>query len=276
MSAQPSLVAVTDTRPISSVVFVTPEMAERWLGRNFNNRNLVDKDVQSYARDMAAGRWDLNGESLKFAADGTLLDGQHRLSAVIKANATVPMFVVRGLSNSTQDSMDTGRKRSAADMLTIHGEKHCQIIAAAVRIAVGTQDRQPIQKVKVSHAQVADFLSAHPELRDAAAHASNLYRDTDCPPSVVAYTLWRLSQIDPNAALDFWTAASTKVDLAEGDPVLGLVHKFAEVRRNRQKLTVEMQLSLVYRAWNARRAGQSMRIFRINSPGGIVPIPEPR
>lgn len=36
-------------------------------------------------------------------------------------------------------------------------------------------------------------------------------------------------------------------------------------------------LSLIYRAWNARRSGKTMRFIRVNSPsGGLVPIPEPR
>lgn len=51
--------------PTVEAVDVTPELAETWLARNPNNRNLRKAVVDSYARDMQAGRWALNGGTLK-------------------------------------------------------------------------------------------------------------------------------------------------------------------------------------------------------------------
>ena len=51
--------------PTGEILDVGPEQAEQWLSRNPNNRNLRRSVVESYARDMTAGTWRLNGETVK-------------------------------------------------------------------------------------------------------------------------------------------------------------------------------------------------------------------
>lgn len=62
---------------------ITPETAKSWLLKNVHNRPLRDGLVTTYATDMANEQWQSNGESIKFSSEGELLDGQHRLAAVI-------------------------------------------------------------------------------------------------------------------------------------------------------------------------------------------------
>jgi hypothetical protein len=77
--------------------------------------------VARYAREIAAGRWKPNGETIKFTMDGVLLDGQHRLAAVALAGVGIETTVVWGLDPDCFDTIDSGRPRSAADMLAIQG-----------------------------------------------------------------------------------------------------------------------------------------------------------
>lgn len=276
MTAQERLSSVPE-KPSASVVFVTPEMAERWLEANTRNRKLNERVVRTYARDMGSGAWLLTGEGVKFATDGSLLDGQHRLTAIVRAGITVPMFVMRGVSSEAQSVMDTGHKRTAADALTLLGEQNTSQLAATVRLALGVESgfADP-GNFEPTHTEVQDFVSAHPEIRSAVQFIKPLVRRTDSPPSVAAYTYWVLSGIDTFEAANFWVAMAEKVGLKSGDPVIALSNRFAEVRRNRQTLSKSVYLSLVYRAWNARRKGQEMRMIRVNSAsGGVVPIPKP-
>lgn len=92
--------------PTVEITDVDPELAERWLARNPNNRNLRRAVVDSYARDMSTGNWVLNGETIKLDVAGRLVDGQHRLSAVVAAEVTVPMIVVRGVDPGVMDTVD--------------------------------------------------------------------------------------------------------------------------------------------------------------------------
>lgn len=66
---------------------VTPEMAENILAARGPNRNVSASVINKYARDMLAGRWQLNGQTIKISKDGQLLDGQHRLEAAKKQDA---------------------------------------------------------------------------------------------------------------------------------------------------------------------------------------------
>lgn len=93
----------------TQVLALTPATAKAWVNVATNtNRTLRKSRVEQYAADMKAGRWQLNGEAIKFDNTGRLLNGQHRLHAIVLADVTVKMLVVSGLDPNTQTTMDTG------------------------------------------------------------------------------------------------------------------------------------------------------------------------
>lgn len=69
----------------AKVETITPDIAKTMLGENVNNRRISHDNVNMFAREMRNGEWRFNGEAIKFSKDGRLLDGQHRLLAVIAA-----------------------------------------------------------------------------------------------------------------------------------------------------------------------------------------------
>jgi ABC-type molybdenum transport system ATPase subunit/photorepair protein PhrA len=75
-------------------VDVTPELAQSWLDSSKSNRTVSEYQVQKLTAQMQAGQWRLNHNGIAFAKDGTLLDGLHRLHAVVHSGVTVPMIVV--------------------------------------------------------------------------------------------------------------------------------------------------------------------------------------
>ena len=112
------------------IKIITPEFAERLLERNTSNRNLRRDHVNTLARDMIEGAWRLNNDAICIAHDGTLLNGQHRLNAIIKADKPIKMLVAEGFSPETYKVLDGGAKRSVADQLHITNE-----LAAAIKLA---------------------------------------------------------------------------------------------------------------------------------------------
>jgi len=115
---------------------VTPETASRWLRNNFRNRPVSDDVVAAYARDMVNGVWQPTHQGIAFNDRDELIDGQHRLKAVIKSRKTIRMMVTFGLPSkiegsemTTMDCVDRGRTRSVADQLKIqHGLKNSTAI----------------------------------------------------------------------------------------------------------------------------------------------------
>lgn len=98
---------------------ITPAIAAAYLEMNKNNRAIRKKVVDAYARDMANGEWVVQHQGIAFDVDGNLVDGQHRLQAVIKAGVPVQMMVTRGLEKNSVEGIDQGAKRSFSDVLTM-------------------------------------------------------------------------------------------------------------------------------------------------------------
>jgi hypothetical protein len=103
---------------------ITPSLALKLLESNIkNNRKIDKKQVSAYARQMARGLWRCdNGEGLGFNPDGKLLNGQHRLHAVIEYGQPVEMLVFSGIPDEAMTSLDDGKRRTLADAMTINGK----------------------------------------------------------------------------------------------------------------------------------------------------------
>ena len=114
-------------------VLVTPEIAAKWLANNTQNRNVNKDRVNRYASDMVNNKWRNNtGEFVKIAKDGTLLDGQHRLIAVIKSKKSIELDVLTDLENDLFQVLDTGKSRNSSDILQIAGIKNATTVAGLI------------------------------------------------------------------------------------------------------------------------------------------------
>ncbi|SPX87637.1 hypothetical protein [Mycobacteroides abscessus] len=105
-------------KPSQSIIYVDPAMARRVLAKNTRNRPISETHVKRLMDEMRSGRWQYNGEGIKWSVDDVLLDGQHRLTALSRMPddfPALPFLVVRGLPTASQDTMDQGRTRSAGD-----------------------------------------------------------------------------------------------------------------------------------------------------------------
>ena len=281
MTAQVTTLPRTQV-PGVTLVDVTPEVATRWLEANTHNRRLSPDLVSQYARDMATGHWTFTGDPIKFAHDGTVLDGQHRLHAVVRAEKTVRLLVVNDLAVEAQKDMDKGRKRQVADTLRLDGVKNSNLVAAAARVAMLVEmDRQPTTRTSkgtsFSHNEVLDFIEAHPGLHDAAAAAMHYQPKIDLRPAVIACAWWYCSRVSSVATEEFFESIATLATTGKGDPRAALIQRLASARRNSEQLSAHTQLSMVLRVWNAWRKGQQMgRVQVENRSGEPFPVPVAR
>lgn len=116
---------------------ITPALALRWLTNNIRNRPVSHDVVLAYARDMKNGEWQSTHQGIAFNDKDELIDGQHRLHAVVLSGCTIRMMVTFGLPSviagkevTPMDCVDRGKPRSVADQLKIqHGLKDGTAIA---------------------------------------------------------------------------------------------------------------------------------------------------
>jgi hypothetical protein len=148
---------------------VTPAMAANWLEHaNNRNRNVSEQVVRRYARDMKAGHWRLTHQGIAFDPAGVLIDGQHRLWAIVESDTTVEMYVWFNIPPEALMAIDSGRARSLVDNLRLGGGVGAvgPNVMATVRAILGrgTSSAMTADEAKVAlerHQDALEFVGKH-------------------------------------------------------------------------------------------------------------------
>jgi len=107
------------SRPCNNtyIVNVTPDMARAWLDFNNFNRPKKPDVVAKYVRQIREGRWRLTHQGLAFTDEGVLLDGQHRLFALIECGVSLPIRVFLNEPVENFAVIDCGKNRGNLDVV---------------------------------------------------------------------------------------------------------------------------------------------------------------
>lgn len=165
----------------ADVETITPTIAEAYLAANYaRNRNIKKGVVKSYASDMSSGRWMLTGQGIQFDTDGVLIDGQHRLNAVILSGASVPMMVLRGVPKESFDHVDVGISRSVQDVLQSRGQHPGNAAIATARfIEFDAASHQIVERR--SAFEMFDLYRKHQPYIDAVCAGGHVQSVTSSP-----------------------------------------------------------------------------------------------
>lgn len=260
------------------LVTVTPQIAEKWLRKNTHNRSVASARVDQYAADIRRGEWRVNGEAIKIAKDGTILDGQHRLMAVLEAEREIQTLVITGLDAEAQETMDQGRGRSLGDVFKLRGESYWNPLATACRtlclFELYGEVIQPAYQPAPSIQQASRTLERNPELRDSVAFVYTQIRRPWLPSSHLGALHFLFATVDSEAADDFLLKLRTGEGLRRDDAVYVLREKFMASHLERDTIAVRKQLALIIKAWNAYVAGEPTTRLEWH-PGGPRPEPFP-
>ncbi len=108
--------------PYNAVMDIGPDLATRWLEGNTHNRPVKQGLVDRFVRDMKAGNWRLTHQGIAFDVNGVLIDGQHRLWAVVLSGVPVQLRVFFNEPIENMKAVDIGQTRSNFDVLHLSGE----------------------------------------------------------------------------------------------------------------------------------------------------------
>lgn len=263
------------------IVTITPKIAAEMLSRNRNVRAINETHVNRLAEMMLASRWWLNGESIKFDIEGQLIDGQHRLSAVVKSGVTIQALCVYNVPISF--GVDEGRLRTVGDLLGgASSEKKRE--AAVLRILYQVmRGGDPFARfVKRPNFELITFYEkavSHVRMDVACKIAARL-REL-FTPSIVASIIYQGTtaetpdDVETSAVANFFATAKNGSMLAEGSPELTL-RRWCESESNarRQGSAYARAKYVAYgRAWNAwatrsplTRHGMTGRIHTADLP----------
>jgi hypothetical protein len=259
------------SEPTVTVETITPAIAEEWLKRNTHNRNIRQRHVETLAHAMTEGQWMLNGQSVTFDPNGVLVDGQHRLKAVVVSGVTIDSVVVRGVDMSAQITVDVGPGRSFGDVLHWRGETSTNVLAAGVRalhrFKYGDAYASQSTSLRVTFADLLAVLDAHPGIRQSCKKAEALRKAVKVPAGPMAglhYVLWELSPLDADT---FYERIADGIELTSTNPIYLLRRAFITDTNSAKKLSVRHRLALTIKAWNFWLAGTDMKLLVWRSGG---------
>lgn len=114
-------------------VLITPTIAEQYLTLNTGNRKVSEKNIKFLSDQMIRGTFRENGMPIVFDKNNELKDGQHRLLAIVRSGYSYYMPVITGVQPDVMATIDTGKNRSASDVLSMNGFKNVDKVAAFIK-----------------------------------------------------------------------------------------------------------------------------------------------
>jgi hypothetical protein len=252
----------------SDVMTITPEWAKYVLEeKNSGNRALNRQQVERLAKDMERGKWKLNGDPIRFS-EKRLLDGQHRLSAVVLSGVTIQSVVIFGISDDVFDTIDTGKRRSAGDTLGTLGEQNACRLAAALMLIDSYMTGRVEKPVAHNNTEISDLLAKYPDVRESIKTprpAKGLIQ-----PSVVDACYYLFSRKDTVLADEFVDKILRGTGLEEGTAWYVLRERLVKNSLAKARLSRPYVMALCIKAWNKARAREKVRQLRWRENGDAV------
>ena len=122
------------TTPTFEVVTMTPQWASQLLGQTKQkNRKFKRRHLERLTSTIQSGNWYITAQGIALDNQNNILDGQHRLAAIVRAEKPIQIMLGRNLDPAIFNVVDTGATRTAGDALDILGSNKGKTVAAALK-----------------------------------------------------------------------------------------------------------------------------------------------
>lgn len=254
---------------------VTPDMAATLLANNGHNRKLNSNRVNGLVAAMRSGEWQLNGETIIVSDTGKLMDGQHRLKAVIAFGRPVDLLVAYGANEDAFHTIDTGKGRSPGDILSMSEVRNPTACAAVAKLIWQIIQRVPLT-TPAPTSYLLKVLERFPSIQKWAMETNGKGASTIVPQASLVAALVYLEDIakKPASALDFYEGVVVGANLPESSPILALRNRCINVRQSGGRLGAEWAWPITAKALSYFEAGQKVTKLRYVQSRGAAEVPD--
>lgn len=266
------------------ILDVSPDIAMRWLNDHdvdHPNRPVRDRHVKRLAGAMKAGEWMLTAEPIAFCkpyVDAqnkqrgvTLINGQHRLWAVVESGATVPMTVWWGCEHDEFAVIDKNRPRTEGDTLgTCRPDMHDPVQVAGVcgafgRFGLGYNDSTDRADRHFRHSHYEAILRMmEPEVMAVVEYKKRLKKYALRP---VLSALVFAQILNPSMTALIVDQLKDAVGFTDRDPIRALHMYLTEQLTPTSKDSQAVVHHKTCHAISARLRGEHIRTLRITAEG---------
>jgi hypothetical protein len=262
-------------RPSVRIEQVSPALADKWLSAQVRNRDLREERVEHLCHVIERGEWELTNDAIAFDAEGQLLNGQHRLTAIVVMQETLPLVVLRNLPPKVQDVMDTGLQRKTADALRMRGEKNTFALAAGLRwehrlrwLVEEAEDRGTDavhhRQDRASTVQLLRIFDEDPDgFREFTSDSQQFGRNVGMRNGLGIAIRRRLYALSAEDYADFAEKLLTGAHMAKNDPILQLRNVLINQSSSRGRRGASSRMpdyreaAVIIKAWNLYREGDT-------------------
>lgn len=244
---------------------ITPSRAKQLLEANINNRRVKVEVVNRYAQDILTGRWkEDTGEVIKVSKSGIILDGQHRLYAIVKANTAIFLHIVYGVEESVSDVLDTGSIRNARDVFKLNGISNDGNLPGII---------QSYNKIKTEHfgngskdymltnAQILNKYYENEALWQEVYRRSQSWYNAFAKilsRSIIGGFYCRFREIDPELAEQFMNELCTGINISN-DTIRLLKNKLIQDKISNKKISTTLKSIFIIKTWNCFIQGTELK-----------------
>jgi hypothetical protein len=243
---------------------VTAEIAEWLLELNTENRPLDHKGVDRFRAILKGGKWINTGEPAIVSREGILNDGQHRLMAIRDSGIAADLDVRFGISREAFIATGTGRRRTAGQVLAIHGHSNTNCQAAIARLLRYYDAGQMAQyRAQVESGEILRIIDADERIGQIAARLqrSKIGQARSGSFGFVLAVAARTAPIDK--VLEFAALVSEGLTQDESNPGRRLHARLRDAAIKHEHISQIDLAVLTVRAWNAWVDGRSIQSLRI-------------
>lgn len=246
---------------------ITPSEAKAILLAMPPQRPLSAANVRYFKELIAAGRFRVTHQGIAFDKSGKLIDGMHRLTGCVEADAAIAVQVTFNMDRDFFACMDRGRTRTHADDLVtaaVTGDaKTASILAGATKILFmldnGRVPWSSLAKFEFGASEMTAVLERHPYVFDAASFVyvqSRAFRGLGQSPASAFYTLFR--EANHAKADRFMEQIVRGENLRVGDAAYAL-REWLKYLPNAHATNVRQASMIAFvRCWNAFVSGRTL------------------
>lgn len=267
------------------MVIISPQFAADLLSINTDNRPLKNATLNKYVEDMNSGNWKFTGDTIQISKTGKLLNGQHRLMAIVKTGKAQMFNIQSGLEDSSFEVMDIGKNRSGSDALAIKGFENHSTIASMIRfILLYREGRLKSSAMggaggdnKKSISEISEFADKQDKefLQQCATMSHRLFKKFRMISSpTYAGLLWIFGQKNRQEAFDFFELLVTGENIGQNNfsMIFLLRNRLINMSTGSSTMRTVDKYALIIKAWNFYRAGKEIKSLSWNGANEDFPI----
>lgn len=243
---------------------VTPHRAAALLLDNTHNRPLNKKRVKELADAMVANDFRFVGDPVRISKTNVVLDGQHRLAAIVLSDRAQEMIVMTGLDDDDQLYMDSGFRRTPGDQVGLRLDlPQSNAIAGVGRLVLRWQRGNIVYPKYPSNAELIRFIETDQDrIVEATKRSRILMRDVSAGGAPSGAALYRMSLVNDGLAANVYEWLRTGAGMQVGHPVLTLRNALVS-RRKAERWTSEEELEAYVRTWNYLVKNRELKTLKV-------------